>query len=300
MSKPHSHVTGFAPRLHYLEWNPRGARTIVLLHGNSANAWWWQPLAEAMRGTDFRLLAIDQRGHGDSEWVRPPKYGPLEYAHDLARFIAEYAPPRPFVVGHSMGGISALTFAAEYPGAARAIVAIDAAITSSDRRNHYLRRLKGLPVVNYPDLETALARFRLMPKEGEIAPATLRTIAEKSLGQTSEGRWTMKFDRARRYRADSRSAATDPRRAQPYHDRRRCRARRRVQSCRHPGNDPESPSSRDSRKAGGRRAHHRAIHRERVGSVVHTNIPRTEVRDDFRLSPEGTDDHGLRLRRAIL
>jgi pimeloyl-ACP methyl ester carboxylesterase len=195
MSEPLIHFTGSAPRLHYLEWNPGAARTIVLLHGNSANAWWWQPLAEAMREADFRLLALDQRGHGDSEWVRPPAYGPLEYAHDLARFIAECAPPRPFVVGHSMGGISALTFAAEYPGAARAIVAIDAAVTSNERRNHYLRRLRGLPVIAYPDLETALARFRLMPKEGEIAPAILRAIAEKSLGQTFEGRWTMKFDR---------------------------------------------------------------------------------------------------------
>jgi pimeloyl-ACP methyl ester carboxylesterase len=195
MNEPLSHFTGSTPRLHYLEWNPGATRTIVLLHGNSANAWWWQPLADAMRATDFRLLALDQRGHGDSEWVRPPAYGPLEYAHDLARFIAQYAPPRPFVIGHSMGGISALTFAAEYPGAARAIVAIDAAVTSNDRRNHYLRRLRGLPVINYPDRETALARFRLMPKEGEIAPNTLRTIAEKSLGQTSEGRWTMKFDR---------------------------------------------------------------------------------------------------------
>jgi pimeloyl-ACP methyl ester carboxylesterase len=195
MNEPLSHFTGSTPRLHYLEWNPDATRTIVLLHGNSANAWWWQPLADAMRATDFRLLALDQRGHGDSEWVRPPAYGPLEYAHDLARFIAQYAPPRPFVIGHSMGGISALTFAAEYPGAARAIVAIDAAVTSNDRRNHYLRRLRGLPVINYPDRETALARFRLMPKEGEIAPTTLRTIAEKSLGQTSEGRWTMKFDR---------------------------------------------------------------------------------------------------------
>jgi len=195
MNEPLSHFTGSTPRLHYLEWNPAATRTIVLLHGNSANAWWWQPLADAMRATDFRLLALDQRGHGDSEWVRPPAYGPLEYAHDLARFIAQYAPPRPFVVGHSMGGISALTFAAEYPGAARAIVGIDAAVTSNDRRNHYLRRLRGLPVINYPDRETALARFRLMPKEGEIAPTTLRTIAEKSLGQTSEGRWTMKFDR---------------------------------------------------------------------------------------------------------
>ena len=195
MSKPLSHFTGSSPRLHYLEWNPGASRTIVLLHGNSANAWWWQPLAEAMRAADFRLLALDQRGHGDSEWVQPPAYGPLEYAYDLARFIAEYAPPRPFVVGHSMGGISAITFAAEYPAVAHAIVAIDVAVTSSARRNHYLRRLKGLPVIAYPDLETALARFRLMPREGEIAPATLRMIAEKSLGQTSEGRWTMKFDR---------------------------------------------------------------------------------------------------------
>lgn len=195
MSEPLSHFTGSSPRLHYLEWNPGAPRTVVLLHGNSANAWWWQPLAAAMRAAEFRLLALDQRGHGDSEWVRPPAYGPLEYAHDLARFVAECAPPRPFVVGHSMGGISAITFAAEYPGAARAIVAIDAALTSSQRRNHYLRRLKGLPIVAYPDLPTAMARFRLMPQEGEIAPATLKMIAEKSLEKTSRGGWTMKFDR---------------------------------------------------------------------------------------------------------
>jgi len=195
VSEPVSRFTGFAPRLHYLEWNPGAPRTLVLLHGNSANAWWWQPLAGALGPAGLRLLALDQRGHGDSEWIRPPAYGPLEYAHDLARFIAEYAPPRPFVAGHSMGGISALTFAAEYPGVARAIVAIDSAVTSSDRHNHYVRRLKGLPVVTYPDRETALARFRLMPNEGAIAPATLRTIAEKSLGQTAEGRFSMKFDR---------------------------------------------------------------------------------------------------------
>jgi pimeloyl-ACP methyl ester carboxylesterase len=195
MNEPQSCFTGSAPRLHYLEWNRTAARTIVLVHGNSANAWWWQPLAEAIAPADFRLIALDQRGHGDSEWVRPPAYGPIEYAHDIARVVAECAPPRPIVVGHSMGGISALTFAARYPGAARAVVAIDSAVTSNPRRNHYLRRLKGLPVVAYPDRETALARFRLMPREGDIPAQTLRTIAERSLGQTSDGRWTMKFDR---------------------------------------------------------------------------------------------------------
>jgi len=196
MTQPVSRFTNSAPRLHFLEWNPGALRAIVLLHGNTANASWWQPAAELMgAGASWRLLALDQRGHGDSEWVRPPAYAPLDYAHDLARFIAEYAPSRPLVVGHSMGGVTAIAFAAEYPGRARAIVAIDVALTSSERRNHYLRRLKALPVVNYPDLDTAKEWFRLMPNEGAIAPATLAMIATKSLGRTPDGRWTMKFDR---------------------------------------------------------------------------------------------------------
>jgi pimeloyl-ACP methyl ester carboxylesterase len=195
MTEPRSRFTAGTPRLHFLEWKRGARRTLVMLHGNSANGWWWQPMAGAMAAADVRLLAIDQRGHGDSEWVQPPAYSPIDYAGDLARFIAECAPSRPFVVGHSMGGVSALAFGAEYPRVARAIVAIDVAVTSSERRNHYLRRLKGLPLVTYPDLETARARFRLMPNEGEIAPETVAMIAEKSLAHDAEGRWMMKFDR---------------------------------------------------------------------------------------------------------
>jgi esterase len=196
MTEAASRFTGFAPKLHFLEWNSDAPRAILLLHGNSANAWWWQPTTDAMRtGARWRLVALDLRGHGDSEWVRPPAYAPLDYARDLARFIGEYSLSQPIVVGHSMGGIAAITFAAEYPGVAGAIVAIDVALTSSQRRNHYLRRLKALPIVNYPDLGTARERFRLMPNEGKIAPETLAMVATKSLGQTADGRWTMKFDR---------------------------------------------------------------------------------------------------------
>ena len=49
--------------------------------------------------------------------------------------------------------------------------------------------------MTYPDLETAKARFRLMPDEGGIAPEILHEIAEKSLARTDDGRWTLKFDR---------------------------------------------------------------------------------------------------------
>jgi pimeloyl-ACP methyl ester carboxylesterase len=196
MTPPHSHLLEGVPRLHYLEWNPRASRTIILLHGNSANAWWWEWVARAI-SPGYRILALDQRGHGDSEWARPPAYSPTDYASDLARFVEHIATntEKPIVVGHSMGGLSVLAFARNHPENARGAIAIDVAITSSRGRDRYLRRLKALPVVTYPDLATAKARFRLMPDEGGIADEVLHEIAEKSLARTDDGRWTLKFDR---------------------------------------------------------------------------------------------------------
>ena len=196
MTAPHSRLLEGAPRLHYLEWNPHASRTIVMLHGNSANAWWWEPMARVI-APEYRLLAIDQRGHGDSEWARPAAYSPADYAGDIARFVEHIAPnaEKPVVVGHSMGGLNVLAFARRHPESLRGAMAIDVAVRSSRGRDRYLRRLKGLPMVAYPDLATAKARFRLMPNEGGISDEVRLEIAERSLARTDEGRWTLKFDR---------------------------------------------------------------------------------------------------------
>lgn len=196
MSAPHSRIFDSSPRLHFLEWNPEAARTLVLLHGNSANAWWWEPVAGLLESS-HRIIALDQRGHGDSEWVRPPAYKPEDYARDLAAFIEHHFRSRekPIVVGHSMGGLSVMAFARHHPRLARGAIVIDSALSSTRGRDRYLRRLKSLPVVTYPDLKTAQARFRLMPNEGGVAPEILHEVALHSLARTEEGRWTMKFDR---------------------------------------------------------------------------------------------------------
>lgn len=194
MSPAESRFFGENPRLHYLEWNPDRPWTLVLMHGNTAIGWWWEPVATAL-GAEFRILAPDSRGHGQSDWVRPPAYHPEDYARDLAALLEACAAPAPIVVGHSMGGLCALAFAELFPGRARGLVVVDAALTSSDARDRFLKRLRALPVVTYPDLATAKARFRLMPSEGEIAPALLESIAEKSLAPTPDGRWTLRFDR---------------------------------------------------------------------------------------------------------
>jgi pimeloyl-ACP methyl ester carboxylesterase len=197
MTAPHSHLLDGAPRIHYLEWNAAGARTIVMVHGNSANAWWWEPVAREIPPR-IRVIAPDSRGHGDSEWVRPAAYGPHDYAKDLARVVAHVGASGdlPVVVGHSMGGLSVIAFVSEHRTSARGAVAIDIAVRSTRGRDRFLRRLRSLPIVHYPDLETAKARFRLMPNEGDIPPEIVAAIAEKSLARTDDGRWTLKFDRA--------------------------------------------------------------------------------------------------------
>ncbi|HTY55379.1 MAG TPA: alpha/beta hydrolase [Candidatus Binataceae bacterium] len=194
MSSPVSRFVEGTPRLHYLEWQPRGSRTLVLLHGNSANAWWWQSLAESI-APKFRLLALDQRGHGDSQAVDPPQYRPEDYADDVSRFVKHCGLEPAIVVGHSMGGMVSLAFAKLHPEAVRALIVVDAALTSSPRRDQFLRRLTGLPVVIYPDLETAKARFRLMPREGDVPAHVVAAIAEHSLARLPDARYTLKFDR---------------------------------------------------------------------------------------------------------
>jgi len=195
MNEPISRFLAGTPRLHYLEWNPTAPHTLVLLHGNSANAWWWRPMAEVLSGANLRLLALDFRGHGDSEWVRPPGYAPADYADDLARLIPAAGAAGAIAIGHSMGGIAVLAFAARHYRLVRAVAAIDVAITSGPRRRHYLRRLRTIPTVSYSDLATAKARFRLMPNEGAIAPEIIAEIAEHSIQRTIEGAYSMKFDR---------------------------------------------------------------------------------------------------------
>jgi pimeloyl-ACP methyl ester carboxylesterase len=185
------------PRLNYLEWSSgdNNADTIVLVHGNCANAWWWRPLADALGASSWRIIAIDLRGHGDSEWVRPSAYSPPDYADDIARLLQELGLRHPLVAGHSMGGVATLAFARRYPGMARAMVAIDIPVTSTPRRNRYLRHLKSLPTVTYPDLATALRSYRLMPNEGAIPKEILAEIALRSLMRTGDDGYTLKFDR---------------------------------------------------------------------------------------------------------
>ena len=119
-------------RFHFLEWGAPDAPPIVLLHGGhqSAHSWDLVSLHLAQR---FRVMALDQRGHGDSEWARDVAYTNHEMSLDAEAFIEVMGLQRPILMGHSMGGRNAMLLTRRSPSLLRALVIVDVGPELSDR-----------------------------------------------------------------------------------------------------------------------------------------------------------------------
>jgi pimeloyl-ACP methyl ester carboxylesterase len=84
---------------------------VLLLHGGGQTRHAWRKTAELLARMGRIAYAVDQRGHGDSEWVADGAYSFPDFAADarvLADTLAERSGGRPVVVGASLGGIAAM------------------------------------------------------------------------------------------------------------------------------------------------------------------------------------------------
>jgi pimeloyl-ACP methyl ester carboxylesterase len=111
-------------RFHFLEWGAADAPPIVLLHGGHQSAHSWD-LVSLHLAQHYRVLALDQRGHGDSEWARDVVYSNNEMSLDAQAFIAAMGLRRPVLIGHSMGGRNAMLLTRRDPSLLGALVIVD-------------------------------------------------------------------------------------------------------------------------------------------------------------------------------
>jgi pimeloyl-ACP methyl ester carboxylesterase len=113
-------------RFRYLEWGDKDGPAILLLHGFSSNATAWRAVGEALAGS-YRVVALDQRGHGASDWDAQGRYTIPDFVSD-ARALTQQLQLAPFIlVGHSMGGSISYTYASTYPQDVSRLVIEDAA-----------------------------------------------------------------------------------------------------------------------------------------------------------------------------
>jgi pimeloyl-ACP methyl ester carboxylesterase len=110
--------------LNYLDWGPADAPPVVLLHGITGHARVWDHLAARLL-PGRRVLALDQRGHGDSDPAPDDDYRVGSMADDVAAFAGSLRLPRFALVGHSMGGRIAIKYAADHAARLERLVIID-------------------------------------------------------------------------------------------------------------------------------------------------------------------------------
>jgi len=119
-------------RFHFLEWGAPDAPPIVLLHGGHQSAHSWD-LVSLYLAQRYHVFALDQRGHGDSEWPRDAEYTNDAMSRDAEAFIGALGLQRPILMGHSMGGRNALLLTRRNPSLLRALVVVDVGPELSDR-----------------------------------------------------------------------------------------------------------------------------------------------------------------------
>ena len=176
-------------RLHAIHHGVESAPALVLLHGGGANAHWWDHLAPELADR-FHVVALDFRGHGESDWPEP-EVGAFQT--DLVALLEHLRRPDAVLVGHSMGGAVALTHAARAAERGpRALVAVDVT-RGAGARSRRAMRLALFAGRSYRTREEAVARYAFLPRSPRAPEALRRHVAEHSVRADGD-RFGFRFD----------------------------------------------------------------------------------------------------------
>jgi len=176
--------------LHYLDWDNPDAAPMVLLHGLCGNAHYWDFFSQGIK--NYHVLAPDQRGHGDSSWAK--SYAPRDYVLDLEAFVTDLGLNDIVLIGHSLGGINAVIYAARHPDLVSRLVIVDIGPEIATAGTERLRKdLADTPEAF--DSEEEAVRY-MKQTEPRYSDAFIQREVECSLKRDEAGRLRFKYDRA--------------------------------------------------------------------------------------------------------
>ncbi|MCX8071776.1 MAG: alpha/beta hydrolase [Candidatus Binatia bacterium] len=177
-------------KFHYLEWGARHQPAVVCLHGITQTAHSWDEVASEL-AREYRLLCIDQRGHGDSDWAPDGDYSRHTQAEDLEAIRSALGLEQFVLAGMSMGGINAITYTARHPERVRALIIVDVSPEIEARGVENIRQFIQQEDI-LPSFEDFVARAHAFNPRRSLE--NIRSRLRYNLKQLPDGRWTWKYD----------------------------------------------------------------------------------------------------------
>ena len=175
---------------HYLEWGDAASTTVLMLHGVSQQSHSWDFVSLALSG-QYRALALDQRGHGDSDWAPDGDYSVEAQQRDIDGFVEAQGLKGFILIGHSMGGRNAYVWASRHPDKLKGLVIVDTGPQTQRPGQDRIRRFQELP-----DELGSFEEFaqRVQEYTGRSREQVMGAL-KHSIRQRPDGKWTWKYDK---------------------------------------------------------------------------------------------------------
>jgi pimeloyl-ACP methyl ester carboxylesterase len=181
--------------LHYQDWESApGAKPVLMVHGVTMQSHAFDPVAKLL-GSRYHCLALDLRGHGDSQWSEAGQYTTLDYVHDVRAFLDTLQIEKVHYIGTSLGGRVGMAFASRYADRLASLVLNDITpIASSEGRSRILQTMATAAEL-FPTLEAYVERvlFAYVPSLRAVPMEAVARGARWHL-RKAPGGFRVKFD----------------------------------------------------------------------------------------------------------
>jgi esterase len=182
-------------RFHYTEWGSPAGPPAILLHGITGHARTWDEEARLL-AERYRVLALDQRGHGDSDPAPDGDYSDGALLGDLEAFVQTLGLGTVSLVALSLGGRVAINYAGCHPGRVERLVVVDIGPEIAPAGRARVGALMATAPERFESVDEVVAHMRA--NNPRYAEAMLRHRAQHAVRPLAGGGLTWKYDRALR------------------------------------------------------------------------------------------------------
>lgn len=127
-----------------------GSKDLIILHGFLGMGDNWKSFAKKITNIGYKVHLLDQRNHGRSFWDKEFNYKILSI--DLYNYVSYNNINNPIILGHSMGGKTAMKFAIDFPEKIKKLIVVD--IVPKKYKVSHIDILKGLSILDFNELKT--------------------------------------------------------------------------------------------------------------------------------------------------